>query len=320
MSKLMNFATVLNYTNVLINETFAAIQIPFANMFFDIKTIKTKISMLYKETTPRIAQFRYISIVILLFSTIIYTSCTTSKKEELKLQDQISELNKSLKKLDSISLKDLESLDELQMAITSYSVADGQEYAKITNESDRRILDSIYFYMKDDKAYKELLNSPESLALKNQYDSINLRLSNVKRTTTTTKTAQPMFYYNDKDDQVVKEGFLLPRSEDCNVIDESDLKKCLVVDLTNRLNYDITTFVKDISPYIDGLITINFIINEEGRIANVKVSTGPYWESLGYDIVKIMGKYQRYMPAMKDGSAIAVNVQLPLYIKSRTTL
>ena len=35
-----------NYTDLLMNETFAASEIPFANMFFDFKTIKTRITML----------------------------------------------------------------------------------------------------------------------------------------------------------------------------------------------------------------------------------------------------------------------------------
>ncbi|MFT7083081.1 MAG: hypothetical protein ACJAT0_001558 [Nonlabens sp.] len=289
-----------NYTDLLMNETFAASEIPFANMFFDFKTIKTRITMLYKESTPKIARIRYASILLLLLSTVIYTSCTTAKKEALKLEVQISELNKSLKKLDSISLKDLKSLDEIQ--IKNYSLEKGANYVQIHNEKWK-------------KKEKEFLNTPEASALKNQYDRIDSRLSS----TTTARIAQPMFYYKDENDNEIKEGFLLPRSEDCHVIDESELKKCLVVDLTNQLNYDITTSVKDSSQYIDGLITLNFTIDTAGKIANVKVSTGPSWESLRYDIVKIMGRQPHYMPAMKDGKAIAVDVQLSLYIKSRTT-
>lgn len=120
---------IKSYTDVLMNETFSVSQIPFANMFLDYKTLKTRISMLYKKSTPQISKVRYAPIFVLLLSSIIYTSCTTFKEKEPTLETQINELNNRIKQLDSISLKDLESFDKLQMAISGYTIEDNSDYA-----------------------------------------------------------------------------------------------------------------------------------------------------------------------------------------------
>lgn len=143
-----------DYAALLLNETFATSAILFANAFIDLKTIKTRISMLSQKSSPRIARLRYTSFIIILITAVVYTSCTTFKKEEPSLEKQISELNDRLKKLDSISLKDLEAFDDLQMAITSYSIDDNSQYAIISKENDIKVIDSIYKLMKS-KSYQD---------------------------------------------------------------------------------------------------------------------------------------------------------------------
>ncbi|WOI23958.1 M56 family metallopeptidase [Nonlabens ulvanivorans] len=137
-----------HYTELLLNKRFATSDIPFANMFFNIKTIKTRISMLYKDSSPKIASVRYLSLLLLLTSAVVYTSCTTIKEKEPTLENQISELNNRIKVLDSISLKDLNSLYELQNVITSYCIDEGFDFAKITSKDDLKIIDSIYRTLK----------------------------------------------------------------------------------------------------------------------------------------------------------------------------
>ncbi|PQJ20866.1 hypothetical protein BST94_05080 [Nonlabens xylanidelens] len=145
-----------NYAQLLLKETFDTNSISFANMFFNFKTIKTRISMLHKESTPKISKIRYATLLILLLSTVVYTSCTTAKEKEMSLEEQISNLQETLKKTDSISFKDMEALEKL--TISGYSFEEGDEYAQI--------------YKGEPYDHEAYINSPEGIAFQLELDSI----------------------------------------------------------------------------------------------------------------------------------------------------
>lgn len=69
-----------DYTNLLLNNNFETQQIAIANSFYTFNTLKTRITMMLSHTTPRLQLIRYFSIIILVVSAIIYTSCTTKKE------------------------------------------------------------------------------------------------------------------------------------------------------------------------------------------------------------------------------------------------
>ncbi|MEP0478591.1 MAG: M56 family metallopeptidase, partial [Nonlabens sp.] len=147
---------IKNYAHLLLKETFDTNEIQLVNMFFSFKTIKIRISMLHKESTPKIAKIRYVALLIVLLSTVVYTSCTTAKEKELSLEEQISNLQETLKKTDSISFKDMEALEKL--TISGYSFEEGSEYAQI--------------YKGEPYDHEAYINSPEGIAFQLELDSI----------------------------------------------------------------------------------------------------------------------------------------------------
>ncbi|WP_405369071.1 M56 family metallopeptidase [Nonlabens sp. Asnod2-A12] len=148
---------IKNYAHLLLKETFDTNEIQFVNMFFSFKTIKTRISMLHKESTPKIAKIRYATLLIVLLSAVVYTSCTTAKEKELSLEEQISNLDKRLKSSDSVSFKNIKAIYGLLSK--GYTFEEGAEYAQLINEED-------------EKMQREFEKSPEGVALKLELDSI----------------------------------------------------------------------------------------------------------------------------------------------------
>lgn len=70
-----------DYTNLLLNSNFETQHIAIANSFYTLNTLKTRITMMLSNTTPRLQLIRYLSIMALLVSAVIYTSCTTKKED-----------------------------------------------------------------------------------------------------------------------------------------------------------------------------------------------------------------------------------------------
>jgi Na+-transporting NADH:ubiquinone oxidoreductase subunit NqrE len=303
-----------NYAHLLLKETFDTSDVLFANMFFSFKTIKTRIAMLHKKSSPKIAKMRYASLFVLLLTAVIYTSCTTTKEKELTLEQQISDLQETLKKTDSISFKDMEALEKL--AISGYSFEE-EEYAKIYKGKPY-----------DHAAY---INSPEGIAFQLKLDSIEdskyeaevekrtEKRVNERISPQGTKRAQSMFYYKDKNGAMIKVGFLLPRSENCRLVAESKLKDCILMDLRNQLNNDMISTLKYRAKYTNYFNTITFIINENGQIDNIDFPGIMEWQDLEYDIVKWMGNYKDFIPATKNGKPIAINVQLTFFMDKKMT-
>jgi uncharacterized protein with PhoU and TrkA domain len=80
-------------------------------------------------------------------STVIYTSCTNAKKEALKLEVQISELNKSLKKLDSISLKVMKTAVKILALNSGFPVLSRNRSTDENIPSDKNMEASKTFFL-----------------------------------------------------------------------------------------------------------------------------------------------------------------------------
>lgn len=311
-----------HYTELLLNKRFATSDIPFANMFFNIKTIKTRISMLYKDSSPKIASVRYFSLLLLLISAVVYTSCTTMKKEESDLDLQIAELNDRIKQLDSISVKDLESLENLQLAISNYSINKDSDFAQITSKDDVKIIDSIYRTLKAKDSIKlKAFNQPVT---RKEYSEFMNWVTDNYKLEPIQKRQQPMVYLKrENGDEVIKTGFQLPRTKNCTAIDENEAQKCLVDDLSSF-------FIKEIDARLTARYTqyhcsISVDVDKNGTIKNAEDTFESNWpESMkGKDDISvnkilksIKNKFPTLTPAIKNGEPVEVTIILPLDIRT----
>lgn len=94
-----------HYFNTLLNQTFQVENISFVNQFYKHSLIKKRIIMMTKNKSNQVRKAKYLLLLPLLASMLIYTSCETNQIEEV-LNNQVED-TKTLEKLPSSMLKEV---------------------------------------------------------------------------------------------------------------------------------------------------------------------------------------------------------------------
>lgn len=81
-----------NYINNLLSDIFQVESISFINQFYKHSLIKKRITMMTKKQSKKIKQLKYLLLIPILGSMILYTSCSGNKLEELEAKKQLQKI------------------------------------------------------------------------------------------------------------------------------------------------------------------------------------------------------------------------------------
>ena len=99
------------YLNNLVNQLFDVEKISFVNQFYKSSLMKKRIIMITKEKSKQIKQIKYLLLIPVLTSMVVYTSCSSSQSnKDLELENQ--QLRDSL--------AELKRKDSIQVAMIDY--------------------------------------------------------------------------------------------------------------------------------------------------------------------------------------------------------
>lgn len=309
-----------NYAQLLLKETFNTSNVAFANMFFSFKTIKTRISMLHKKSSPQIAKMRYASLFVLILTAVIYTSCTTAKEKELSLEQQISNLDKTLKSSDSVSFENIKAIDGLLSK--GYTFEKGAEYAKLIGEEEER-LQREFEKSPEGIAWKEKFNEKYDSIEESKYEAEVEKRVAQKLKSMEPKKQQPMIYLKrTKNGPVIKSGFEIPRTKSCLSKSGIELRKCVIDELTSffveKINKDLD---KKFTSYGN---TLHMDINKNGGIENLEdaassINLGLTHQDQNVKFKEILNEIEKdlptLIPATMDGEPIEVTIILPIKVR-----
>lgn len=145
------------YLNSLVNQLFDVEKISFVNQFYTSSLIKKRIKMITKEKSKQIKQVKYLLLIPMLGTMLVYTSCMTSSKEDKVAQlenEQVLQYIKSAKKIDSLTLE----IEKLKKETDLKPL----ESLGITGEKAKKVsLDEVVLFSKIDEV-PTFLGCPEN--------------------------------------------------------------------------------------------------------------------------------------------------------------
>ena len=122
-AEVLKTTTEKEYYNKLLSETFEVENISFVNQFYKQSFIKKRIIMMTKNKSKQIKKVKYLLLLPLLASMLIYTSCNVEESTNVKSQE-VAQLKQTI--------TDLEKQNSIQKEMMSYLLKKSDSLAKIT--------------------------------------------------------------------------------------------------------------------------------------------------------------------------------------------
>ncbi len=290
------------YFNNLLAETFGVQNISFINLFFKHSLIKKRIIMLHKNKSKQFLKLKYLLLIPVLASMLVYTSC---EKGELEQQ------NKNEKRLITFhfgikgktDVKTIESKKEGYFDIYMGDAPEGKEisYSDLTDE-EKKEYDNIknVFKNKDTKFQKnriyEMSNGKRALlqiidwkGMKKSWATIDY--SNAEVVPFASIDQAPIF----------------PGCEDA-----LDQKKCFEESISNHISQNFDTTIANSLGLNSGKkrVYVKFRITKEGSVSDV-IARAPH-EALEDEAVNIVYDLPDMEPGEHNGKKVNVTYTLPI--------
>lgn len=277
-AKIARGTTKQEYYQDLLNMTFGTQQLSFTNTFFNHSFIKNRILMLQKSKSKRSAQLKYLLIIPVVLSMMMYVSCTseTSEKdggENLTWQEKIDKL---------------------------YSPYDNRETIS-QEEYNAFVASSAEIMITKDGNLNEISN-----AIEKSRNAMSAKLS------AGSNINEVQLEREDIPFAVIEKVPVYPGCE--SSADNAAAKKCMSQSITA---FVVDNFNADIGSEV-GLsgtnkIFVQFKIDQEGNVVDVR-SRAPH-PSLEKEAERVIGMLPQMKPGMQKGEAKSVLYSLPIAFK-----
>ena len=262
-----------SYFNKLLSETFGVQNISFINPFFKHSLIKKRIVMLHKNKSKQVLKLKYLLLIPVLLSMLVYTSC---EKSETIIEGKPSE---GLLKQKSEDLKLIEArlnklFDELGKS------------TKLTDEQSKRVQEvkeELYLY----------------LVKKREESFISKDISSVPLSEIELAKGVPF--------AIIDQTPVFPGCEDA-----IDQKKCLQESISNHIaqNFDKSIAKPLALEAGKKKIYVQFTIDKNGMITDAK-ARGPH-EALEEEAMKAINELPKMQPGEQNGKKVDVKYTLPI--------
>ena len=292
------------FFNNLLAETFGVKNISFINPFFKHSLIKKRIVMLHKNKSKQLWKLKYLLLIPILASMLVYTSCEKGASEQIKTNEKRTI---TLYTGDGENKERKESKSEKEGYFDMYmfgAIPNGKEilYNDLTLEEKLdydRIIDlpnsgkvkqffSFKIYKMEDGT-KALLQEIDFNGMKSSWNSEDF--SNADEVPITYIEQAPVF----------------PGCEDA-----SDQKKCLQESISAHISQNFDPSIAKSLGLEAGKkkVYVQFTIDKNGNIIEAK-ARGPH-ELLEEEALRVINDLPMLRPGEQDGKKVSVKYTLPI--------
>jgi hypothetical protein len=283
-----------SYFNKLLAETFNVEHISFINQFYKQSLIKKRIAMITKNKSKKMKQLKYLLLIPLLFSMLLYMSCT--KGVEFELEDVENALNKENVISDG---KYFEGKNGKMFLGTSLA---GKEvmYEDFT-EKEKDLYDKF--------SDKDFPNLEMKIVIDTNGDRVLFLKTNFKSVTT-----QKIYEYEKGEDvpfSIIDEVPVFPGCEGT----QEELRKCLQEKITEYVNVNFNSDLANELGLQQGVkrIFVLFKIDKDGTITDVQ-ARAPH-QSLADEAIRVIESLPTMVPGKQKGEVVGVKYSLPIAFK-----
>lgn len=283
-----------SYFNKLLAETFNVEHISFINQFYKQSLIKKRIAMITKNKSQKMKQLKYLLLIPLLFSMLLYMSCT--KGVEFELEDVENALNKENVISDG---KYFEGKNGKMFLGTSLA---GKEvmYEDFT-EKEKDLFDKF--------SDKDFPNLEMKIVIDTNGDRVLFLKTNFKSVST-----QKTYEYEKGEDvpfSVIDEVPVFPGCEGS----KEQLKECLQEKITEHISVNFNSDLANdlnLQPGVKRIFVL-FKIDKDGTITDVQ-ARAPH-QSLADEAIRVVNSLPKMIPGKQRGEVVGVKYSLPIAFK-----
>lgn len=282
------------YFNRLLAETFNVENISFVNQFFKHSLIKKRIVMITKEKSKKMKQLKYLLIVPLLVSMLVYVSCSNDS------QIDIEQVEKILNEENSISEgKYFEGENGFKMFVGTHLAGEVVSIEEYT-EKEKMVFNK----------FKNIENSKLEISI-----IINENGDRVFFAKTKYLSNENNKIINDNDGSIpfaiIDEVPVFPGCTGTKL----QLRTCLQEKITEHVNKNFNADLASELKLIPGVkrIFVMFKIDKEGNVSDVK-ARAPH-NVLQEEAIRVVKMLPKMLPGKQDGKAVNVKYSLPIAFK-----
>jgi len=285
------------YFNKLLSETFSIENISFINQFFKHSLIKKRIVMITKEKSNKMKQLKYLLVLPLLVSMLIYVSCTNDA------QTDIQDMNRIIKN-EVVKPRGTYFEGTNGIKIFTGNSLEG-EVVPFEDMTDRE--KEIF------KNFNSLENSKIEYSLVIDVNGDRVHFLKVPMPPINNKSSEKNVIEND-------ESVPFSRIENVPVFPscegtQEELRVCLQEKITQHVNKNFNSDLATELKLESGVkrIFVMFKIDKEGNIAEVK-ARAPH-QSLADEAIRVINLLPKMIPGKQKGENVAVKYSLPIVFK-----
>ena len=309
-----------SYYQNLLAQVFEVKKVSFINSFYKQSLIKKRIIMLSKSKSKQVQLLKYTLLIPMIFSMLIYTSCSQDKqgKEDLSIDiqinknesiliDKIGAVKEQIQIQGNTTPEEEKGLSILLNAISGKDlnpelVKELQEYLNVKQKSplSEKISDVLNqvqvqgnISLEEEKALKMLL----VLTTENGFNNPDL---------------EEVIEYVDVTFGVIEN---VPEHPNCKNLNTNEEKKnCMAKNISLHVQEHFNSKVADQTGLI-GMQRINVIfkINNEGYVEGVKARASN--KVLEEEAIRVIKLLPQFKPGMHEGKAVNVPYSLPIVFK-----
>jgi len=282
------------YFNRLLAETFNVENISFINQFFKHSLIKKRIVMITKEKSKKMKQLKYLLIVPLLVSMLVYVSCTDDAKDELL---------------------EMESIIKQNEAITEGKYLDLEQGKIFVGKSlAGKIVPYEEYTQKEKDFYEKFKNMPNPIFdFSIVIDENGERIRFIKTTVKSDSYRVEREYVKGEDVPfaIIEEVPVFPGCTGTKL----QLRTCLQEKITAHVNSNFNSKLANSLGLKPGVkrIFVMFKIDKEGNITDVK-SRAPH-QKLADEAIRVINLLPHMTPGKQKGDNVGVKYALPIAFK-----
>ena len=271
-SKVVKEKNKASYFNDLLAETFGVNHISFINPFLKHSLLKKRIMMVNKSKSKQFKKVKFLLLIPVLASMLIYTSCERAESE-IQPENNIAELEKST--FEGLSKNEIKGL------LTFIS----EEMEKSNSKEKAKVLERLYV---------RLLGIRENLELGNVY--------NKKSTEFTDEMINEGLSFS-----IINQSPIFPGCEDA-----SDPKKCFQENIQKFVGRNFNPRLAKNLDLESGKkrVIVLFKIDKNGMITGVR-ARGPH-KSLEEEAIRVVKSLPKMKAGEYDGKKVAVKYTLPI--------
>ncbi|MCF6347971.1 MAG: M56 family metallopeptidase [Flavobacteriaceae bacterium] len=301
-SKAIKETDKTTYFNNLLAETFGVHNISFINLFFKHSLIKKRIVMLHKKQSKSLFKFKYLLLLPLLASMLIYSSCENEGLEKRKLNKQ--ELEKY-----TVSSKNQETIPNFRTSkkyelLRNFLEENSDYLVWLSFTKDGRFL--IEVHHENEIPPKTFIRTSQKFNTNNN--------ANINMYVDFSKLKSSSRNYDDSDwipFAVIKKSPIFPGCEDA-----LDQKQCFQDKIKEHIqnNFDMSVATQLGLASDEKKVYVQFKIDKNGIITETR-ARGPH-KALEREALKTIKGLPKMQPGEHNGKKVGVKYTIPVFLNT----